>query len=122
MTQRPVLTRRQTLLRYLGCYAAYFVLLALGYVVVFMIWRQTMITLLAVAGVTRAFDALYMLSMILLGGGLFILVLAAEPYLRAGIATCQLRRRITRMVVPLGIAGLLGILLQVVLLTFAPAA
>ena len=122
MTQRPVLTRRQTLLRYLGCYAAYFVLLALGYVVVFLIWRQTLLTLLAVAGVTRAFDALYMLSMILLGGGLFILVMAAEPYLRAGIATCQLRRRITRMVVPVGIAGLIGVVLQVILLIFAPSA
>ncbi len=122
MTQRPLLTRRQTVLRYLGCYAAYFLLLTLGYVVVFMIWRQTIITLLAVLGVTRAFDALYLLSIIVLGGGLFILILAAEPYLRAGIATCQLRRRMTRLVVPLGLAGLLGIVLQVVVRTFAPAA
>ncbi len=117
MPQVIPLTGRQKVLRYLACYISYFLLLALGVVVVFMIWRRTIIVLLAAfLADSRWNDFLYLLSMVLLGTGLFILVMAAEPYLRTGVPRCQLLRRFTRLAVPLGLAGLLGVLVQEVIL------
>ncbi len=106
---------RQRLLRFLACYLLYTLLLALAVVAVFVIWPTTMITVLAVfnAG-SRWNHFLYLVSMLLLGTSLFILVMAAEPYLRNGIQRRQLLRRFARLVVPVGIIGLLGVLLQVV--------
>jgi hypothetical protein len=52
-----------------------------------------------------------MALMLLLGLGLFILVMAAEPYLRHGMERRQLLRRFGRLALPLVIAGALGLLL-----------
>lgn len=103
---------RQRLLRFLACYLLYTLLLALG-IVAILIWRTTMITMLAVFNEGSPWNHfLYLVSMLLLGTSVFILVMAAEPYLRNGIHRRQLLKRVTRLVVPVGIAGLVGLLLQ----------
>ena len=115
MTQRIQLTRRQRLLRYLACYVVYVLILALGVVVVFVIWSQAILIVQAVFFPDSAWNHfLYLLSMVLLGLGVFILVMAAEPYLRTGVPKCQLVKRSVRLLVPLGLLGLVGVLVQVV--------
>ena len=48
----------------------------------------------------------------LLGLGLFILAMAAEPYLHNGVRRHQLLRRFARLAVPLAVAGIAGMLLS----------
>jgi hypothetical protein len=84
-------------------------------VVVFLIWRQAIIIVQAAFFPDSSWNHfLYLLSMVLLGTGLFILVMVAEPYLRTGVPQCQLLKRSIRLLVPLGLLGLLGVLVQVV--------
>ncbi len=99
---------------FLLCYALYAMLIAMGYVVVFMIWRSTILALLAAfVGLNDVNRFVYLLMMWLMGIGLFVLILAAEPYLRSGIRGRQLMRRFGRLAVYLGAAGALGLILQV---------
>ncbi len=115
MAQTTLLSRQQTVLRYLACYTLFALLLALGYLVVFVLWPATIIAMLAMLNWHRdTNDLVYLLSMLILGTGLFILVMAAEPYLRNGIRRRQLLKRFVRLAVPVGITGLLGLLLQIV--------
>jgi hypothetical protein len=98
---------------YLTCYILYTVLVLLGVVVAFGIWRLTIIALIAAfIGPSHVNAAIYMTSMIVLGLSTFVLLLAAEPYLRQ-----QLWRRFARLATPLGIAGLIGMLLDIWLVT-----
>ena len=99
---------------FVACYALYAMLIAMGYVVVFMIWRSTILTLLAAfVGLNDVNRFIYLLLMWLMGIGLFVLVMAAEPYMRSGIRGRQLMRRFGRLAVYLGAAGALGLILQV---------
>lgn len=97
---------------YLACYGLYGVLIALGFIVVFVIWRQAILALIAAfVGRSAANRLIYLGSITVLGIGLFILLIAAEPYLRNGLKRRQLVRRFVRMAVPLLVAGALGLLL-----------
>ena len=112
---------REKLLGYLLCYSLYVVLIALSYVVTFMIWRWALVAMIAAfMGRSDANRLIYMLGMLFAGMGVFVLVMAAEPYLREGVRRRQLRRRFVRMAAPLGIAGILGLLLLGVASTRIP--
>jgi hypothetical protein len=65
---------------------------------------------------SQANRLIYLASMTLLGLGLFILVMGAEPYLRNGVERDQLRRRFFRLAWPLLIAGAVGLLVRAAVL------
>ncbi len=98
---------------YVVCYLLWAVLLVMGYVTVFMVWRQAIVYVLS-ATMQDSYSNrfLYMMSMILLSVGLFIGVFVSEVYLRNGIGCRQLRRRFLSMAAPLAIACIGGLLLQ----------
>jgi hypothetical protein len=100
-----------TLRGYLACYALYLALIIPGTVAVFLIWRNAIIALLAafLQG-SQANRLIYLASMALLGLGGFILVMAAEPYLRLGLQRQQLMRRFWKLAIPLVIAAALALL------------
>ena len=78
----------------------------------FIIWRWTILALLAAfMGRSSANRLIYMLGILFVGVSLFVLVMAAEPYLRTGVPRRQLLRRFVRLAAPLAIAGGLGLLL-----------
>ena len=100
------------LMSYLACYGLYVVVLALG-AAVFFIWPTTLVALIgAVLGHSAFNRSIYLVGMLFLGMGLFVLVMAAEPYLRGGVARGQLLRRFVRLCVPLVVTGGLGLALQ----------
>ena len=106
--------RSHQLVSYAACYALYAVVFALA-VAVLLLWRTTVLALsAAVLGASDLTPLLYGTVMALLGLGLFVLTMAAEPYLRSGVRRRQLRRRFARLAVPLAIAWGLGFVLQIV--------
>jgi hypothetical protein len=87
-------------------------LLLVGSVVTLLIWRVTILLLIATwIGVSSVNGSIYAVSLIVIGLGLFMLVIAAEPYLRSGVKRGQLMRRFVRVALPVAAAGLLGVLL-----------
>ena len=62
-------------------------------------------------GLSSVNGSIYAVSMIVIGLGLFMLVIAAEPYLRNGVKRGQLMHRFVRVALPVAAAGLLGVLL-----------
>jgi hypothetical protein len=108
-------TGRPTRLDYIACYGVYALLLALD-VVVLLIWRVTILVLIgALVGPGSVNSAIYDFSMVVLGLGLFGLIIAAEPYLRNGVKQGRLLYRAARVAVPLALFGLLGLLLGMLL-------
>jgi hypothetical protein len=96
---------------YLACYALYIGLIIPGAIGVLLIWRNAVLALLAAfLGRSQANRLIYLASMALLGLSLFILVMAAGPYLRSGLERQQLMRRFRKLAIPLVIAGALAIL------------
>src|SRR5215213_1050442 len=96
---------------YLACYALYIGLIIPGSIAVLLIWRNAVLALLAAfLGRSQANRLIYLASMALLGLGLFILVMAAGPYLRSGVERQQLMRRFRKLALPLLIAGGLAVL------------
>jgi hypothetical protein len=103
--------RRATRLDYVACYGLYILLLALD-VAVLLIWRVTILVLIATfIGPSPANSSIYNFSLIVLGTALFGLIIAAEPYLRNGVKQGQLLYRAARLAVPLGLFGMLGLLI-----------
>jgi len=91
-----------------------YALLLAGSVVAWLIWRTTILHLIArLIGLNPVNASIYAVSMIVLGLGLFVLVIAAEPYLRTGVKRGQLVSRFARLALPLLAAGLLGLLLGI---------
>jgi hypothetical protein len=100
-----------TVRSYLTLYALYIGLIIPGTIAVLLIWRNAILALLAAfMGRSQANRLIYLASMALLGLGAFILVMAAEPYLRNGMQRRQLMRRFRKLAVPLVIVGALGVL------------
>ena len=100
-----------TLGGYLACYALYIVLLIPGTVGVLLLWRNAILVLLAAfMSRSQANRLIYLASMALLGLCGFILVVAADPYLRNGVERQQLLRRFRKLAIPLVIAGGLAVL------------
>jgi hypothetical protein len=96
---------------YLACYALYIGLIIPGSIGVLLIWRNAVLALLAAfMGRSQANRLIYLASMALLGLGLFILVMAAGPYLRSGLERQQLMRRFQKLAMPLVFAGALAVL------------
>jgi hypothetical protein len=103
--------RSPTRLDYVACYSLY-VLLLMGSIVTLLIWRVTILLMIATwIGLSPANGSIYAVSMIVIGLGLFMLVIAAEPYLRNGVKRGQLMHRFVRVGLPVAAAGLLGVLL-----------
>ena len=108
-TNQPV--RRPTRTDYVACYALYALLLALD-VAVLLIWRVTILVLIGrFIGPSSANAGIYDFSLVVLGIALFGVILAAEPYLRNGVKQGRLFYRAARLAVPLGLFGILGLLL-----------
>jgi hypothetical protein len=103
--------KRGTLPGYLACYALYIVLLIPGTIGVLLLWRNALLALLAaLLGRSQANRLIYLACMALLGLGAFILVMAAEPYLRMGVRRQQLLRRFGKLAIPLVIAAAIALL------------
>lgn len=104
---------RARILGYAGCYG-FFALLFLLSVVDFLWWRGTTLLLIGRLIENKLIDELagpfyVALMMLLVGGSLFVLVLFGEPYLRAGVARRETRRRFVRLAVPLAAAFVIGL-------------
>ncbi len=111
---------RQKFLAYLLCYVFYVLLLVLA-VALFFIWRTA---IRAVVEATMPWYSLarsivYLLPTTLMGFGVFILAMVAEPYLRTGILRRDLVRRFARLAVPMSIALVLGLLITRLAATFS---
>ncbi len=112
---RPEPTGRQAVLLYTACYLLWLLLIALGYLVIWIIWRTALLALLAAFLDETDVDQrmvgsfVYLLSGALMLTGLFVMIMAGEPYLRNGVRKWQLGRRFARLAVPLVILGLLGL-------------
>jgi hypothetical protein len=97
---------------YLACYVLYILLIVAGAATLFLILRPALLALItALLGQSQANRLVYAGAITLLGLGLFIFVMAAEPYLRNGIARRQLLRRFLRLAIPIVIAAIIGLLM-----------
>jgi hypothetical protein len=98
-------------LEYVGCYALYSLLLVLD-IAVFLIWRVSILVLIATfIGSSPANRGIYDFSLVVLGIVLFGVIIAAESYLRTGVKQGRLLYRFARLAIPLGLFGMLGLLL-----------
>jgi hypothetical protein len=97
---------------YLACYALYFLLIVAGVATLFLILRPALLALIGMLlGQSQANRIVYLATITLSGLGLFILVMAAEPYLRNGVERQQLIRRFLRIAAPVIVAAILGLLM-----------
>src|ERR671932_2214712 len=107
--------QRNKVIDYLICYALYAVLLVLCYFV-FVTWTSLVLGLIkAFLCLNAANSAIYSFFLVLLGLALFILVMAAEPYLRGGIRRQRVVQRFARFAVPLGVVEIVGEVINLVL-------
>lgn len=100
--------------QYVLCYLLFAVIIALSIFVIFFIWRPA-IDMLVVRYVEKtwaynAYRNFGYIAMTLFG---FVIVMIAEPYLRTGVVKNQLIKRFGKVALPLVIAGVAGLLLQV---------
>src|SRR5262245_57393003 len=103
--------KQPTWLEYLACYALYILLVVGSAATLFLVLRPALLALIvALLGQSRVNRIVYLGGITLLGGGLFILVMAAEPYLRNGVERRQLLRRFFRIGTPVIVAAVLGLL------------
>jgi hypothetical protein len=104
-------THQPRRLDYVACYVLYALLLALD-IAVLLIWRVTILVLIATfIGSSPVNSGIYDFSLVVLGIALFGLIIAAEPYLRNGVKQGRLLYRSARLALPLGLFGMLGLLL-----------
>jgi hypothetical protein len=104
-------SKQATWVDYLVCYVLYVLLILGGVAALIMVVRPAILALIvALLGNSQANRIIYLASMTLLGLGLFILIMAAEPYLRNGIERRQLLRRFIRIATPVIVASILGAL------------
>src|SRR5262245_57216267 len=100
-----------TWLGYLACYTLYVLLIVGGAATLFVVLRPALLVLIDVLlGNSRANRIVYLGTITLLGLGLFIIVMAGEPYLRTGLARHQLLRRFIRLAAPVATAAVLVLL------------
>jgi hypothetical protein len=98
--------------------ALYVVLLVVGYMAIFIVWREALLSILSVVteGSHWTIARLsYMLGIVAISVLGFVFLMAAEPYLRRGVERHDLRRRFLRLFVPLAAVILIGILLRTIL-------
>lgn len=96
----------------------FLVLLFVGYLAIFVIWREALLAMLAVVlqgrhwSISRLF---YMLGIVVFAVVGFVFLLASEPYLRGGVERHDLRRRFLRLLLPLVAITLIGMLVRGIL-------
>jgi hypothetical protein len=96
----------------------FLVLLFVGYLAIFIVWREALLAMLAVVlqgrhwSISRLF---YMLGIVAIAIAGFIYLMAAEPYLRGGVERHDLRRRFLRLFLPLVAITLIGMLVRAIL-------
>lgn len=96
----------------------FLVLLVVGYVAIFIVWREALLDMLAVVLQGRHWSIsrlLYMLGVVGLTIVGFIYLMAAEPYLRVGVERHDLRRRFLRLFIPLAVITIIGLIVRGVL-------
>ena len=105
--------RRQVRPRdYLVCYGLYLVVIGLAFVVAFVIWPPAIVALtVALTNSMWVHRGVYPFSMVLLGMAWLGLVLTAEGYLRHGLERHQLGHRFRRLILPLVLMGVFGLLI-----------
>jgi len=94
---------------YLACYALWFVLIALSFLVFSVLKTAALVVIGALDDNTIGIPAVYGAVLIVLGLCLFGVVMAAEYYLRSGVEKRQLRRRFARLALPLVACIVLGV-------------
>jgi hypothetical protein len=100
---------------YLAYYALY-ILLFPATIGVLMLWRNAILVMLAAfLGRSQANRLIYLASMLVLGLGGFVLVMAAGPYLRTGLQRRQLMRRFRKLIIPLAAAAAVALLILTIL-------
>ncbi len=105
-------------LGYMVCYLLYVLLIALGTAGILVVWRETLLLVLAVFWPESEWNRIiYLLMVFAMGIGLLIFVLSAEYYLRAGVPRGQLLSRFARLAVPLVGVSALGFGLQLWMLS-----
>lgn len=93
----------------------FLLLLFIGYLAIFVVWREALLSILAVALQGRHWSIsrlMYMLGIIVFAVLGFIFLMASEPYLRAGVEHHDLRRRFLRLFIPLAVITLIGVLVR----------
>jgi hypothetical protein len=100
--------------QYVLCYTLFAVIIVLSVFVIFLIWRPAIDMLVdryvAKDWAKNAYQNFGYILMTLFG---FVIVMVAEPYLRTGVVKNQLIKRFGKIALPLVIAGVAGLLLQV---------
>ena len=99
-------------LPYVAIYALYAGLVVLSGIV-FFTWSPTILALVVAFVANEDWQrTLYLFGRTLVGLILFLFVMAAEPYLRAGVQRGQLVRRSIYLLVAIGVAGGIGIIVR----------
>lgn len=106
--------QRRPVAQYVLCYTLFAVLMALSIVVIFGIWNNTLAMLVKryveKPWAYNAYQNFGLIGLTVLG---FVLVMAAEPYLRHGVERNKLLPRFGKLALPLVLAGAAGLLLQI---------
>ena len=103
---------------YIVCYLLYALLFVLSFLGIWMVWRRDVLLVLAVLMPESEWvDFIYLCVVALMGLGLFIFVLVAEHYLRSGVPRGQMPGRFVRLAVPLVLLTVVGLGLQVWMLS-----
>src|SRR5688500_5756424 len=120
MTETSEPAGRQKVLAYVACYVLYVLLIVLA-LVLFAIWRLTILAVIGALMDERSFvrRLIYLSTTTLMALGVFVLVMVGEPYLRYGIPRRELVRRFARLAIPMAIAAVLGLLISRLVLTFS---
>lgn len=93
----------------------FLVLLFVGYLAIFVVWREALLSVLAVVLQGRHWSIsrlLYMLGVVAFTVGGFVFLMAAEPYLRGGVESHDLRRRFLHLFIPLAAITLIGMVVR----------
>lgn len=93
----------------------FLVLLLVGYLAIFVVWREALLSILSMVLQGRHWSIsrlLYMLSVAFLAVVGFIFLLASEPYLRGGVERHELRRRFLQLFIPLAAITIIGLIVR----------
>lgn len=112
------------MLRYAVSFVLWLSTVALGYFVVWLVWRPMIGAVIAAVvgdgdvGAQNVGSVVYLFSGIAVGIGLFVMVVAGEPYLRNGVESGLLVRRFARLSLPLLALGAVGVAVAELLARF----
>ena len=103
-----------TVVRYVACYALYFLILAACYLN-FVLWNNAVqLAAVAILGRQMSLEAAYALTMLLVIGALFFTAISAEHSLRTSVPRGELRSAFSRIAVRLLVAALVAVVIATV--------